>query len=270
MTDQRAPSLNSFFVNYNPIKREWERAGPEPYILELPVWRQFPRPCLNLVNGGQADPRFIWSDAGEPLAVIGTASRVLGVCKAVGIVDLRAVWPFLREHLEEIGYGDIPVKFDAFTEIGKASKKELYEKNWAPFFPGPKPATREMLWFSSLFGSWQANLGVSRWPLLASQIVPRSILEVDTSLDTSARWPDSYVLATEIDLSMRINGTLSTADSDCLTDSLPHEWNPEMLHQATPFYRVTMCPRGTCVPTRQNTVLLGLVHYKKASKSYRR
>lgn len=192
------------------------------------------------------------------------------MCKAVGIVDLRAVWPSLREHLEEIGYGHIPIKFDAFTEIGKASKKELYEKNWAPFFPGPKPATQATLSFSSLFGSGRANLADSRWPLLASQIVPRSILEVNTGLDTSARWPDSYVLAAEIDLSMSVNGSFSTADSNCLTNSLPDEWDPEKLHQATPFYRVTMCPRGTCVPTRQNTVLLGLVHYKKARKSYRR
>lgn len=235
------------------------------------MWRQYPRPCLNLVNGGQADPRFIWSDAGEPLAIIGTASRVPGICKAVGIVDLRAVWPALKEHLDSIGYGDIPIKFDEFTEIGRASKKELYEKNWAPFFPGPKPATQKTPWLSTLFGApLLSKPGDSRWPLLASQIVPRSILEVDTSLDTSDRWPDSYVLATEIDLSIRINGTTSTADSECLIDSLPHEWDPKMFHQATPFYRVTMCPRGACDPTMQNTVLLGLIHYKKARKSYRR
>jgi hypothetical protein len=108
-------------------------------VLDLPVWRQFPRPCQNLVNGGPADPRFIWSDAGEPLAVIGTSSRVEGVCKAVGLVDLRAVWPALEEHLDEIGYGDMPIKFDTFTEVGRTSSKEKYEKNWAPFFAGPKP-----------------------------------------------------------------------------------------------------------------------------------
>jgi hypothetical protein len=177
----------------------------------------------------------------------------------------------LKEHLDSIGYGDIPIKFDQFTEIGKASKKELYEKNWAPFFPGPKPATQKTPWLSTLFGAPPLSKpGDSRWPLLASQVVPRSILEVDTSLDTSERWPEAYVLATEIDLSMRINGSTSTADSKCLIDSLPQEWDPKMFHQATPFYRVTMCPRGTCDPTRQNTVLLGLIHYKKARKSYRR
>lgn len=66
------------------------------------------------------------------------------MCKAVGLVDLRTVWPDLKEHLEEIGYGDIPIKFDTFTEIGKASKLELYDKNSAAFFPGPKPATLKL------------------------------------------------------------------------------------------------------------------------------
>lgn len=172
--------------------------------------------------------------------------------------------------MEEIGYGDIPVKFDSFTEVGKASKKELYEKNWAAFFPGPKPATRHQSWYSSLFGSWQTKLADSTWPYFASQIVNRSILQVNPTLDTSERSRDSYVLAEEIDLSMRVNDTLMMADSECLIDSLPHTWNAQALHQATPFYRVTFCARGTCVPSRENTVLLGLIHYKKERKSYRR
>ncbi|KAF5001393.1 hypothetical protein FDECE_10956 [Fusarium decemcellulare] len=173
----------SFFVNFNPVIEQWERVGPEPYILDLPVWRQFPRPCKNLVNGGPADPRFIWSDAGEPLAVIGTSSRVKGICKAVGLVDLRAVWPRLKEHLEYIGYGAIPIKFNNFTEIGRANSREPYEKNWAAFFPGPKPATRELPWYWALFASWITRLPTSTWPLFASRVTPRSILEVDGSVE---------------------------------------------------------------------------------------
>lgn len=225
---------------------------------------------MNLVNGGAADPRFIWSDASEPLGVIGTSSRVPGVCKAVGLVDLRAVWPGLKEHLEEIGYGDIPIRFDTFTEIGKASKKELYEKNWAPFFPGPKPATPDVSRFSRFIGSRRNHLAPSTWPYFASQIANRSILKVDSTLDTSERSSDSYVLAKEIDLSMRYNGTRSVADSACLINSLPHTWKPKALHQATPFYRVTFCPRGACLPSQRNTVLLGLIHYKMTPKNYRR
>ncbi len=264
---------DSFFANYDPEKGEWRRSGPEPYVLELPTWRQYPRPCPELVNGGPADPRFIWSDAGEPLAVIGTSSRVAGVCKAVGLVDLRAVWPALREHLAEIGYGDIPTKFDTFTEIGKAGNTPRFEKNWAPFFPGPKPGARELpksSWFSSLFTSGRRNLEDSTWPLFAAQIDGRTVLEVNSALDTSERSPDSYILANEIDLSMRVNNTLLRADEGCLKRSLPHTWQPERLHQATPFYRVTFCARGTCVPSTRNTVLLGLIHYKADNRKYRR
>jgi hypothetical protein len=34
-------------------------------------------------------------------------------------------------------------------------------------------------------------------------------------------------------------------------------------HGATPFYRMTMCPRGACSPNDQNTVLIAASHIKK-------
>lgn len=262
--------LYSFLANYDSIKKEWVRVGPEPYVLELPVWRQYPRPCQNLVNGGQADPRFIWSDAGEPLAILGTASRVPGVCKSVGMVDLRAVWPALKHHLDSIGYRDIPIKFRNFTEVGKTSKKEAYEKNWAPFFSGSKPAGKSKTLLQSLSSLWRQNLAESKWPYFASQIVPRSILKVDTALDTSERSADLYVLSREMDLSMHVAKSPPRATSDCILQYSPQDWDPRRFHQATPFHRVTMCSRHNCVPTRENTVLLGLIHYKKAAKQYRR
>ena len=249
-------------------------------MLDLPVWRQFPRPCQNLVNGGAADPRFIWSDAGEPLAVIGTSSRVEGVCKAVGLVDLRAVWPALKDHLREIGYGDIPIKFDTFTEVGRTGSREKYEKNWAPFFAGPSPAEQQQhqspwwRWWPDLKPSkGEEGLAESVWPYFASMVHPRNIVRVNPTLDTSSRANDSYVLGEDIDLALPGvdgDGERAQADSACLVDSLPHAWKSDMLHQATPFYRVTLCDRGSCVPSRQNTVLLGLIHYKRSRRSYRR
>lgn len=272
-------TIAGFFANYDAAAGQWRRAGPEPYILELPVWRQFPRPCLNLVNGGPADPRFLWSDAGEPLAVTGTSSRVPDVCKAIGIVDLRAVWPALRDHLAELGYGydDVPVRFDTYTEVGRASSKQQFEKNWAPFFAGPKPVERspddeEAPWWYSLRLPWRPKTlpAASAWPYFASQIFPRNIVKVDPSLGTKHRAPDSYVLGNDIDLTLPGNDFSAMADSTCLFDSLPQDWNKESLHQATPFHRMTLCPRGTCTPSRDNTVLLGLVHYKVSRRSYRR
>lgn len=31
-------------------------------------------------------------------------------------------------------------------------------------------------------------------------------------------------------------------------------------HQATPYYRLTLCERGTCTPSVHNTVMISLVH----------
>ncbi|KAH6692226.1 hypothetical protein F5X68DRAFT_57009 [Plectosphaerella plurivora] len=274
-------TIVGFFANYDAATGRWERAGPEPYILDLPIWRQFPRPCQNLVNGGPADPRFIWSDAGEPLAIIGTSSRVADVCKAVGIVDLRAAWPALREHLEQIGHGDIPVRFDTFTEVGRTSSKEHYEKNWAAFFSGPKPKTEaavveEKSWWAFRLPSWGRGHTLppaSAWPYFASQIEPRNIVKVNPALSTKSRASDSYALGDDLDLSLpraSPNDAPASATSECLYSSLPKDWKKGSFHQATAFYRMTLCPRGTCTPSRDNTVLLGLVHYKLSRRTYRR
>jgi hypothetical protein len=273
-------TIVGFFANYDAATGRWERAGPEPYILDLPIWRQFPRPCQNLVNGGPADPRFIWSDAGEPLAVIGTSSRVPDVCKAVGVVDLRAAWPALREHLEEIGQGAVPIRFDTFTEVGRASSKEHYEKNWAAFFAGPSPKPSEQAkqssWWVFRLPTWGTGHKLppaSAWPYFASQIEPRNIVKVNPALSTTDRASDSYVLGDDLDLTLphpSPGATPALATSDCLYNSLPKNWRKDGFHQATAFYRMTLCNRGTCTPSRDNTVLLGLVHYKMSRRTYRR
>lgn len=196
--------------------------------------------------------------------VAGTASRVAGVCKTVGMVDLRAVWPDLRNHLEEIGYGSIPITFNKFTEIGKTGKPAPYEKNWAAFFPGVKPA----LSTANRLKQWtteRKGLAKASYPLFASSVFPHNIVEIDPTLDTSERADDSYVLGQDLDL-----GAVSEAASACIKSALPNNWAKERFHQATPFHRVTMCPRGTCEPNESNTVLLGLIHYKMDWVKYRR
>lgn len=270
----------SFFANYDSEAGEWVRAGPEPYVLDIPVWRRFPRACTHPHAGG-ADPRFIWSDAGEPLIVVGTSSQISGVCKSMGMVDLRAVWPDLQEHLEEIGQGHVPIQFDTFTEIGRAGMQapEFNEKNWAPFFPGPKSHILDHGgWYPKWLSLSRSAIGLASpvgpqrtpWPLLATAIKDRSIVEVDESLDTSSRTDGPYVMGREVDLTIHSQSGTTRADSSCIIRNIPETWDPDHLHQATPFHRVTFCNRGTCVPTERNTVLLGLIHYKVASKIYRR
>lgn len=117
----------------------------------------------------------------------------------------------------------------------------------------------------------QFQRGPSVWPYFTTQIENRTIVEVDEAQLTGGRSKDSYVLSEPIDLAVtdKANATFE-ATSACIFDSVPSDWNLTRLHLATPFYRVTFCPRETCEPSRQNTVLLGLIHYKQTRRSYRR
>ena len=52
------------------------------------------------------------------------------------------------------------------------------------------------------------------------------------------------------------------AKSLCIGENHPHN-HAGAFHGATPFYRMTLCPRGTCAPTDQNTVFIAASHIKK-------
>lgn len=187
------------------------------------------------------------------------------------MVDLRAVWPGLKDHLEVIGYGDIPILFDRFTEVGKVGDRAPYEKNWAACFSGPKPAIGDDIVTTRGWGRFQSQRGPSVWPYFATQIENRTVVQVNEALLAQGRSTDSYVLAESLDLTTtNENGAMFEANSKCIFDSLPSGWNSTRVHLATPFYRVTLCPRGNCTPSRENTVLLGLIHYKQERRSYRR
>lgn len=264
-----------FFVNYDEVAEDWIRAGPVPYVLDLPVWRQSPRPCDNVVSAGGTDPRFIWSDAGEPLAIISTTSRAPGVCQSQGMVDLRAVWPDLKKHMQEIGYDEIPIRFDTFTEIGRAGKAQKHEENWAPFFPGAQPITNKSGGGKKSKRDTDAvelTLGESTWPLFTAKLNNRTIVKVNEKLETKDRAPDSYVLSEPIslDLPKGKKGEKQEANYECLFSSSPKGWNRNEFQHATPLHRVTLCDRGSCTPSQNNTVLLSLVHYKRDRRNYRR
>jgi len=173
--------------------------------------------------------------------------------------------------LDIVGYGDIPIRFKQFTEIGKVGDRAPYEKNWAAFFPGPKPATPATVSPAARWLQSKYQRGPSVWPYFETQINNRTIVQVDENQLTAGRSKDSYVLAEPIDLTTtdKDNTTIQAA-SQCILNSMPQWWNSERLHLATPFHRVTFCERGTCEPTRRNTVLLGLIHFKRSPRSYRR
>lgn len=189
------------------------------------------------------------------------------------MADLRTVWPGLKQHLVDIGYGDIPIRLKQFTELGKAGGQARYEKNWAAFFSGPSPpkSISNTILASKRWIGTNFQRGPSVWPYFLTQIKDRNVVAVNENQLTGGRSSSSYVLAESLSLTVtnKANATYE-ASSACIFNSLPLDWDPDMMHLATPFHRVTFCRRDACEPSRQNTVLLGLIHYKKSPRSYMR
>lgn len=204
--------------------------------------------------------------------ILGTSSEVRYSCRSMAMVDLRAVWPGFKQFLEDLGFGGIPLVFDEVTELGSSGKHYMYEKNWAPFYPGIA-ALKGSSWVERVFGGGPRSSGSPRteikYPLLHTNILPQVIREIDSSLDVSHK-TETYpiLLATHLDLPSP-NDTLQQTSDECFPAALP-QFKPEAFHQATPYYRVTMCPKGSCVPSLENTVLLAIVHVKFDHAHYRR
>lgn len=258
------------------------RAGPAPYVLDLPVWRQTPRPCLDRVEAGPEDPRLMWTDEGQLLLVFGTTSQIAKVCRSMAIVDLRIVWPQFADMMARLGHGNVPLHIDAVTELGKEGPKEPYEKNWAPFFSGASAPSRKARiyrpWFDlSSEGSTQSN-----FPEFHANVVPSVVLQATSDSDrlsssvekvalTGSTIKTDYLTLVEpaSSNSSITNDHLVQAANTCFQASFPN-FQPHSIHQATPYYRVTLCVRGTCKPDATNTVLFAIGHLKITAHQYRR
>ena len=209
-------------------------------MLEIPVWRPPTRACPERGECGPEDPRFIWY-SGQPLLIYGTSSQLTEACRSMAIADLRTVWPEFAALMRSIGY-TAPVHLTRPVELGqKGDKVHPYEKNWAPFIPGNAGSRKS-----------------TPFPLIHTNLVPQTIVKV--SSETRSNLDSSTYLLTE---------TIPTSPTSeaCVLEALPGKRFHD-IHHATPFHRVTMCPRGTCRPSSKNTVLLSLAHWKQYT--YRR
>lgn len=243
--------------------------------------RQHPRPCLDRVEAGPEDPRLLWTDRGQLLLTLGTTSQIKGVCRSMAIVDLRIVWPGFSDMMKGLGYGKIPIELDALTEIGPEGGKEQYEKNWAPFFPGATaPVVRESA-VKRFFSPEAKQPG--GMPLFHTHVVPQTIMGLPHEPEHNATHFESAALTgsnTTLAYKAMVEQKFEEVPSDwladqsakvaqCLTSTILG-FASHSFHQATPYHRVTMCPRGTCVPDSSNTVLFSIGHLKINWKTYRR
>lgn len=224
----------------------------------------------------------MWTDEGQLLLVFGTTSQVSKVCRSMAVVDLRVVWPEFADLMTRLGHGDVPLRIDAVTELGKEGPKEPYEKNWAPFFAGASAPSRRARIYQPWFDSSSEGFTPSNFPQFHVNVVPSIVLQTASDPDllslpvekvalTGSTTKTDYMTLVESESSTPsiANDLLSEAANTCFQASFPN-FQIHSIHQATPYYRVTLCPRGTCKPDSTNTVLFALGHLKISWNEYRR
>lgn len=159
-------------------------------------------------------------------------------CRVVGFVqDLRAIYAPLADAILPGGtvkpYAAtvVPGQSESF-ETQRLDHVKIQEKNWAPFYPGALPD------------------GHSIMPHFGYNIAPLEILR-----------PARH------DLRKIYYEPIETDFARCAMEM--HSGYPGFaLHQATPWYRLTLGERNKILPTSGNTVLFAIVHAKLGSFRY--
>ena len=102
---------------------------PTPALSCTGAWYAFPD------IPGFHDPRIFWSNKGEPLIIVNSASQY--GCVGLWMVDLRTLNPELRSIVNQKGLGPT-TSYPHLTEltINPRSARSEVEKNWMLWFPG--------------------------------------------------------------------------------------------------------------------------------------
>ncbi|RMZ83814.1 hypothetical protein DV738_g1021, partial [Chaetothyriales sp. CBS 135597] len=104
---------------------------PTPALRCSGRWSSFP------AFPGFHDPRIFWSNRGEPLMIVNSASQY--GCLGLWLVDLRAVSADLASVLSRDGkrksWESPVIRYRHLTELTRHDRAEV-EKNWMLFFPG--------------------------------------------------------------------------------------------------------------------------------------
>lgn len=110
-----------------------------PLRLPLPAAPTDPNPglstsCPDSLHArfvGPEDPRLFLTSSGQPLMIYSQTGHVPGVCRALFVVDVRAVVPGLGAAMAGAGWG-AEVVFKEQTALVREGQGNV-EKNWAPF-----------------------------------------------------------------------------------------------------------------------------------------
>ncbi|KZO90833.1 hypothetical protein CALVIDRAFT_568711 [Calocera viscosa TUFC12733] len=178
---------------------------------------------------GAEDPRIWWSDANVPMLSYTQIATDPSLCRAIAwIPDLRAVWPKLDRVLKRslLVPPQLPTSNkDGAVQLAKVNAHSI-EKNWMSFYPGALPDPTQA-------------------PAFHYQLDPQMALQqaADQPFDGERlRFEPMWNEPPE--------------QSDVCTKYHQFPWRAA--HQSFPLQRLTLCPRGTCIPDETNTVFLSM------------
>jgi hypothetical protein len=193
---------------------------------------------------GPEDMKLFWTGLGEPLLIFTHQVDDAVRCQGQFIIDARAAVPELGEilstdaELPKIRFHE-PEGLRRIAPSGEESDPRYQrEKNWAPV-QAPFSSDKEELLFmvepSQLFRFTDVN-----------GVVKSVIKEEDQHSAVEAPYP----------LHAKEKDPWRSEHQTCLHDVMLSDGH---VHQSTPMLSVTLCDRGDCHPSPENTVLIGMV-----------
>lgn len=194
---------------------------------------------------GPEDMKLFWTRSGEPLLIFTHQIDDEVRCQGQFLIDARAAVPELKELLSnETNLADIrfhePEGLRRIPTPGEEKDPRYQrEKNWAPVQP-PFRADKDELFFmvepSQLFQFTDKD-----------GVVDSVIDEEDQRSAVDGPYP---LHSDEGEEPWR------SKHQTCLHDVMLSDAH---VHQSTPMLSVTLCDRGACKPSPNNTVLIGMV-----------
>ncbi|KAL4732048.1 hypothetical protein ACLX1H_001055 [Fusarium chlamydosporum] len=194
---------------------------------------------------GPEDMKLFWTRAGEPLLIFTHQVDDEVLCQGQFIVDVRAAMPELEQALGPKAALLPPIRFSEPTSLRRqpAEGEELHpryqrEKNWAPA-QSPFRNDSELL--------LMVEPGqLYRWT------TPEEPVELVVS-------PKDQVSAVQEPYPPNIEPEMTwhgEHGKTCMHDVMLDDSH---VHQSSPMLSITLCNRGTCEPSEQNTVMVGIV-----------
>ncbi|KAF5017325.1 hypothetical protein F66182_10754 [Fusarium sp. NRRL 66182] len=195
---------------------------------------------------GPEDMKLFWTRTGEPLLIFTHQVDDENLCQGQFLIDVRAAMPELEQALGR-EYSSLlpPIRFGSPTGLRRRapSGQESHpryqrEKNWAPA-QSPFGSNDELL------------LMVEPGQLFRWTSVDEPVESVASAKDQQSAVQEPYPPGAAAGDTWHSQRRMT-----CMHDVMLDDRH---VHQSTPMLSLTLCNRGTCEPSEQNTVMLGLV-----------